>query len=243
MFTDVRRFATIDSTNRYLMEEARNGAAHGVVVVADHQSAGRGRLGRTWEAPNGANILLSVLLRLAPGQQHLANGAVALAALDAIDSAELVPSGTFGIKWPNDLVNQNGEKLGGVLAEADGDAVVVGIGLNVNWPVDPRPDALAHATSLARETGGAVDREALIEALVAALPRWVELIPSGVAAAVGDRCLTIGQQVRIDLVDGTSFTGLAREITPEGHLVVGDRTVVVGDVHHLRPDEGSPRSL
>jgi BirA family transcriptional regulator, biotin operon repressor / biotin---[acetyl-CoA-carboxylase] ligase len=85
-FADVRRFESIDSTNRYLLDEARAGAAGGVVAVADHQTAGRGRLGRSWEAPPGANLLLSVLLRpdLEPSDRHLATTAVALAAVDAI---------------------------------------------------------------------------------------------------------------------------------------------------------------
>ncbi len=85
-FVDVRRFASIDSTNRYLLDEARAGAKEGVVAVADHQTAGRGRLGRTWQAPSGANLLLSVLLRpsVPADERHLVTAAVALAATDAI---------------------------------------------------------------------------------------------------------------------------------------------------------------
>ena len=97
-FTDVRRFASLDSTNRYLLDEARAGAPEGVVAVADHQTAGRGRLGRTWEAPSGANLLLSVLLRpdLGPNQRHLAATAVALAALDVIVGSEAIGSDVSG---------------------------------------------------------------------------------------------------------------------------------------------------
>ncbi len=117
-FTDIRRFDSIDSTNRYLLDEARRGAPDGVVAVADHQSAGRGRLGRSWEAPPGSNLLLSVLLRpdLPVGDRHLASAAVALAAAEAVDAVTGV---RVGIKWPNDLLGPDGRKLAGVLAEAD----------------------------------------------------------------------------------------------------------------------------
>ncbi len=151
-FGPVRRFAEIDSTNRYLLDEARGGAAEGAVAVADYQSAGRGRLGRRWEAPPGSNLLMSVLLRprLAIDELHLCTVAVALAAADGCEAgAAVVPD----LKWPNDLMVGE-RKLGGILAEAlpdgtgegsaeiDGKApaVVVGLGLNVGWPPpDPAP--------------------------------------------------------------------------------------------------------
>src|SRR5271168_5153562 len=117
-FTDVRRFGTIDSTNRYLLEEARAGAHEGVVAVADHQTAGRGRLGRRWEAAPGANLLVSVLLRpaLAPQRAQLGASVVALAAAEAVWAVAGVE---VGIKWPNDLLAADGRKVAGVLAEAD----------------------------------------------------------------------------------------------------------------------------
>ena len=117
-FRDIRCFDSIDSTNRYLLEEARKGAAEGVVAVADHQTAGRGRLGRRWEAPGGSNLLMSVLLRppLPADQRQLASSVVALAATDAIAA---VVGLEVGIKWPNDLLAPDGRKVAGVLAEAD----------------------------------------------------------------------------------------------------------------------------
>src|SRR5438093_10750048 len=102
-FADVRRFAELDSTNRYALELARSGAPEGIVVVADHQTAGRGRLGRSWTAAPGSSLLLSILLRpsLVPERLHLSTVAVALAAADACDHvAGVRPS----LKWPNDLV-------------------------------------------------------------------------------------------------------------------------------------------
>jgi BirA family transcriptional regulator, biotin operon repressor / biotin---[acetyl-CoA-carboxylase] ligase len=253
-FADVRRFESIDSTNRYLLDEARAGAPEGVVAVADHQTAGRGRLGRSWEAPAGANLLLSVLLRpdIGPGDRHLATAAVALAAVDAIGEVG-VPG--VSIKWPNDLVDSTGRKLAGVLAEADlapGSAegqlapVVVGIGINVNWPAsdtDLPPELVGHASSLRQLAGRSLDRDLLLGSFLAALePRVADLAsPAGRSRLAGDLlagCSTVGTTVRVDLPDG-SFDGTATGISPEGHLVVatgeGARTVVAGDVVHVRP--------
>ena len=127
-FGPVRRFAEIDSTNRYLLDEARAGAPEGAVAVADYQSAGRGRLGRRWEAPPGSNLLMSVLLRptLTLDELHLCTVAVALAAATACErGAGVIPV----LKWPNDLM-VGGRKLGGILAEAlpAGTAPVGGVG-------------------------------------------------------------------------------------------------------------------
>jgi BirA family biotin operon repressor/biotin-[acetyl-CoA-carboxylase] ligase len=257
-FVDVRRFESIDSTNRYLLDEARGGAPEGVVAVADHQTAGRGRLGRSWEAPPGANLLLSVLLRPAiePGLRHLTTTAVALAALDAIaarpDAGDR-DGGAVAVKWPNDLVTGDGRKLAGVLAEADLSAgpggapppVVVGIGINVNWPAvdeDLPPGLRGTAVSLRQLAGGPVDREALLDALLAALgPRTAALATDGgrarLAADLRAGCSTLGSRVRVDLPD-ESFEGTAVTVTDDGHLTVDvdgvERTVVAGDVVHVR---------
>jgi BirA family biotin operon repressor/biotin-[acetyl-CoA-carboxylase] ligase len=136
----VRRFVDIDSTQRYALDEARRGAPARLVAVADHQSAGRGRLGRRWEAPPGSNLLMSVLLRptMPVEELHLCTVVVALAALDACASVAGVDA---ELKWPNDLMVGD-RKLAGVLAEAVAGtppgppiaAVVVGIGVNVRWP-------------------------------------------------------------------------------------------------------------
>ena len=136
----VERFDEIDSTNRYLVDAARAGGPSGLVAVARHQTAGRGRLGRRWQAPPGTNLLLSVLLRSSSSSPsevtpHDLTLAVALAAADACAEVAGVEA---RLKWPNDLVVDDG-KLAGVLAElvtgVSGDpAVVVGLGLNVGWP-------------------------------------------------------------------------------------------------------------
>ncbi|MEI7860225.1 MAG: biotin--[acetyl-CoA-carboxylase] ligase [Acidimicrobiales bacterium] len=262
-FVDVRRFASIDSTNRYLLDEARAGAKEGVVAVADHQTAGRGRLGRTWQAPSGANLLLSVLLRpsVPADERHLVTAAVALAATDAIAAQGWTTIDTsgpeplrIGIKWPNDLVAPDGRKLAGVLAEADlssGSAempppVVVGIGINLNWPAsddDLPPELRGAATSLRQLTGSPVDRDVLLEGFLDRLEVRVVALDmadgrASLADALRSGCTTLGTRVRVELPDG-SFEGTATGITPEGHLVVdvdGERrTVVAGDVVHVRP--------
>jgi BirA family biotin operon repressor/biotin-[acetyl-CoA-carboxylase] ligase len=275
-FAEVRWFEALDSTNRYLLNEARRGAPEGLVVVADHQSAGRGRLGRRWEAPRAANLLVSILLRprLPVDARHLASAVVALAAADACQALSGV---AVEVKWPNDLL-VGGRKLAGVLAEADVGAedrspIVVGIGINVAWPprpsgdrTDPEtadqtaPDAASTlrtevtdvadtATSLLRECGQPVDRAQLLERLLVGLEPRVAALDSpggrsGQAADLQDRCSTIGARVRVDTATA-SFVGTALSVTVEGHLVVdvdhqGPRTVVVGDVIHLRmaPEQG-----
>lgn len=250
-FVDVRHLSSIDSTNRYVLDEARAGAPEGLVVVADHQTAGRGRLGRRWEAPPGSNLLVSVLLRppLDPDRVQLAASVVALAAADAVRE---VSGLELGIKWPNDLLAADGRKVAGILAEADlapagrPPVVVVGLGLNVNWPAsdaDLPLELVGSATSLAQQTGRVTDRDQLLTSLLEHLePRVGDLASSEgrdrQAAELRCRCVTLGRRVRVDLAEG-AIEGVASDITPDGHLVVDvggtTRTVVAGDVVHLRP--------
>jgi BirA family biotin operon repressor/biotin-[acetyl-CoA-carboxylase] ligase len=248
-FGDVRCFATLDSTNRYLLEEARAGAPEGVVAVADYQSAGRGRLGRRWEAAPQECLLASVLLRpaLPEGLLYLCTAIVALSAADACeDVAGVRPD----VKWPNDLLIGD-RKLAGVLAESDRSApggpagsvaVVVGIGLNIEYP----GPAGAGGISLRQAVSRRVDRFELLDVLLASLEvrhRALEE-PEGRAALVGElrgRCVTLGQRIRVDL-GGSTVEGLARELTDEGHLVLeteqGREEVAAGDIVHLRRSEG-----
>jgi BirA family biotin operon repressor/biotin-[acetyl-CoA-carboxylase] ligase len=238
---EIRWFDQIDSTNTYVRDQARLGAAEGLVAVADHQTAGRGRLGRRWESPPGANLLASVLLRpnIDPADLHLCTTVVALAAMDACRVAARVET---VLKWPNDLL-VGGAKVAGILAEAefagaDLAAVVVGIGINVGWPGPPE----AGGTSLEAATGSPVDRRALLHALLASLGEH----RAGLEAAAGRRalaeegrrrCATLGQQVRVTL-EGEEITGRAVAVDDAGHLVVetptGSRRVTAGDVVHLR---------
>ena len=240
----VRWFDEVDSTNAYLLGQAREGGPDGLVAVADHQTAGRGRLDRRWESPPGANLLASVLLRprCDPTDLHLCTTAVALAGADACQEVAGVEA---VLKWPNDLL-AGGAKLAGVLAEAEFTggslaAVVVGIGINVAWPGPPG----AGGTCLDDEGGMTqpVDRRVLLDHLLEAVAKRRPLLddPAGrsvLADELRRRCATIGQQVRVAVASG-ELIGRALTVDDAGYLVVetsgGIRLVTAGDVVHLRP--------
>jgi BirA family biotin operon repressor/biotin-[acetyl-CoA-carboxylase] ligase len=264
-YADVRWVAETGSTNSDVMALARDGAGEGVVLVADHQSSGRGRQGRRWVAPPGSSLLVSVLLRPPAGLAGCIGMTAAVALAEAV---EAVTGCVAGLKWPNDLL-VDGRKLAGILAEADWPPgitasggwrqpaphdrlpVVVGMGLNVNWPSPGDaagaevPDEVSEvAVALNRLVGEEVDRVALLVALLRQLElRYTALVQARSAAGVLDlwrqRSATLGQRVRVDLgVDDVE--GTAVDVTDEGHLVVetleGDRrTFAAGDVVHLRP--------
>jgi len=234
----VERVAETGSTNADVLAAARTGAPAGLVLVADHQSAGRGRLGRVWEAAPGDALLVSILFRpdgrtSDPGGPHRLVQAVALAAGDACgDVAGVRPS----LKWPNDLLVGE-RKLAGILAESlvEGGVVtgvVVGLGLNV---AAAPPGAVAAAEAAGRE----VDRLELLDAL---LDRLSRLDPATVAARYRSELATLGRRVRVELPGG-SLEGTARDVAADGRLVVvtddGERVeVAAGDVVHLRPMSG-----
>lgn len=243
---DVRHFATIDSTNRYVLDEARQGAAAGLVAVADHQSAGRGRLGRKWEAVPGSALLVSVLVR--PDRAPDALGVVTMAAGCALAAAvESVAGFTPGLKWPNDLVVDD-RKLAGLLAEADvvaGAVRAVVIGAGCNLTADAYPSALAdQATACATETDRPVDRDALLAALLDGLAARLDDL-TAVPGEYRARSATLGRRVRVDLgggrpAEGQFEEGRADRVDDTGELWVtrDDGTevrVAVGDVVHLRP--------
>jgi BirA family transcriptional regulator, biotin operon repressor / biotin---[acetyl-CoA-carboxylase] ligase len=230
----VRWFDSLDSTNRYVLDAARRGAPEGLVAVADFQTAGRGRRGRGWVAPPGASLLASVLLRpaLAPERTPLvtmACGAAMAAAVTRV--AGFAPS----LKWPNDLVVGD-RKLAGILAERDGDAVVVGIGVNVDWHEFP-PEIAETATACNLEAGHAVDRRALLDAFLAELDaRYAHL--DVVTAEYRSRLGTLGRRVHVER-PSSALVGRAVGVGDAGQLLVEDDRgcvveVHVGDVVHLR---------
>jgi BirA family biotin operon repressor/biotin-[acetyl-CoA-carboxylase] ligase len=237
----LKRFATIDSTNRWVLDEARSGAAAGLVAVADEQTEGRGRRGRRWSAPPGSSLLVSVLLRptLAVDQIHLLTMAAALALRDAIEDVAGLES---GLKWPNDLVVGD-RKLAGILSEADLDgdgsvrAVVVGIGCNVSWPEIPEElEGIATACNL--EVGQDVDRGRVLDGFLDHLAARLERLDR-VPLDYRQRLATLGRTVRVDVGD-REIVGIADDIDAVGRLVITPKngapvTVAVGDVVHLRP--------
>jgi BirA family biotin operon repressor/biotin-[acetyl-CoA-carboxylase] ligase len=230
-FGDVTWRAEVGSTNDEVAARARAGTPEGVVVVADRQAAGRGRRGRTWDAPPASSLLVSVLLR--PPAPYLAVMAAGLAAVEACRStAGVHPS----LKWPNDLMVDGRGKLAGILAETAGDhgGVVVGLGLNVDWGDAPLPPG---ATSLAEAAGGGdgLDRVVLLVAYLVALEARCRQSAVDLVADYRDACSTIGRRVRVDLPGGESFEGRATGVDDDGRLVVDGRPVAAGDVVHVRP--------
>ena len=246
-FADVRRHPQVDSTNRVAADLARAGAPDGVVVVADHQTAGRGRRGRSWLAPPGSSLLVSVLLRpglLRPpgtpagGPPALTTVACSLAASDA---AEEVAGFRPALRWPNDLY-AGGRKLGGVLAEMLDGAVIVGLGLNLRWP-SAAPEPLTGRAVTAEEVAGrTVDRDELLAAFLVRLEARDGALASdgGRRKTLADyrgRCETLGRAVRVTLPGGRTRAGVAAGVDDSGRLVLssdGTTTVLsVGDVEHV----------
>lgn len=216
---------------------AITGAPDGSVLVAEYQSAGRGRLERSWTSPPGAGLTFSVLLR--PPVPAPRWGWLPLMAGVALCSA--VPGSA--LKWPNDLL-LGGRKAAGILATAVESAVVVGIGVNVSTEQADLP--IAEATSL-KLAGLPVDRAALLDAVLAGWGRWYrEWVAAGgdaevcgLAAAYRQRCATLGQRVQVTGADGAvGVVGLAGDVDSDGRLVVAGTPVAAGDVTHLRPAHG-----
>ncbi len=237
---------TTGSTNADLVAA---GAADRSVLVAELQTAGRGRLGRSWTAPAGSGLLFSaaVSVRGIPAVRRGWVGALlGLALRQAVrERTGLRPD----LKWPNDLLI-DGRKCAGILAELVGETVVVGAGLNVSTTVGelPRPDA----TSLVIAGADDLDRAALLGAILTAfggiLDTWSAAGGDVAAAGLLDRyreaCSTLGSRVRMELPGGRSVSGWARDIRGDGSLVVetpdNARTAyAAGDVVHLRPAAGA----
>jgi BirA family biotin operon repressor/biotin-[acetyl-CoA-carboxylase] ligase len=210
------------STNADLLAAAASGAADRSVLMARHQTAGRGRLDRRWVAPTGTNLLVSMLFRDVPTHPHELTQRVALAAAKACrDVAGVSPT----LKWPNDLLLE-GRKLAGVLAQAGGPGpqyVVVGIGLNVAWAPDD-----------AAKLGDNYAPAEVLDAMLAAY----DLLPDDITDLYREALTTIGQSVRVELAD-SAVVGRALDVLPDGRLVVLDECGIThrfetGDVVHLR---------
>jgi len=238
---EVRVVDSTTSTNVDVLEAAAAGAVEGLVVVAEEQVAGRGRLARVWESPPRAGLLVSVLLRPvlpAPALPLLP----LLAGLALADAVEAVADVRVRLKWPNDLL-VDGRKLGGILVErAAGGAVVVGFGINVSTRRDELP--VDTATSLALE-GAGTDREPLLKECLRSLQRrYAHFVDSGgaptaILPSYRQRCETIGRRVTVHAPGGTTTTGLATGVDDTGTLVVREddgrqSRWSAGDVVHVR---------
>jgi BirA family biotin operon repressor/biotin-[acetyl-CoA-carboxylase] ligase len=251
---DIR--AETASTNADVAGAARAGDAEGLVVVAERQSAGRGRRDRQWSSPPRAGLTLSVLLR--PGRADPEKGWRAvpagayswlplLAGVALLETVQRVAEVDATLKWPNDLLVKDG-KCAGILAEAVDDAVILGIGLNVSTRADELPETTGlPATSLKVAGAATTDRDPLLRSLLRGLAGWyagwreadgdAEL--SGLLAAYRRGCSTIGREVRVLLPAGPPIEGEATGVDGDGRLVVrtadgADHRVSAGDVLHVR---------
>jgi len=236
IWREVRILADTPSTNAVVVGAATQ--PEGLVVVAEHQSAGRGRLDRIWVSPPRAGLTFSVLLRPPAGAQW--SWLPLLVGLAVAEATEEISGITVGLKWPNDLL-VDGHKLAGILVERHGPAAVVGVGLNVTTTRDELPGP--EATSLLLADAAVTDRESLLRAVLRSMQRRYLAWGAGadndeLATAYADRCTTIGSEVTVTLPDGSPLVGRATGIDPTGCLLVraddGEHVLSSGDVMHVR---------
>jgi BirA family biotin operon repressor/biotin-[acetyl-CoA-carboxylase] ligase len=233
----------IGSTNAELVARAAADEPEGLVLLAEHQQAGRGRLDRTWTSPPRAGLTVSVLLRpdVPAARRAWLSLLTGVALAEAVSEVAGVPA---SLKWPNDLLAPDGAKLAGILAESAGKAVVVGVGLNVSTRPDELPDT---GTSLALVAGAPVDRSAVLLGLLRAFERrylrWTDVlgdpVSSGLAQDYLAWCSTVGATVTVTMPDGSAVEGVAEAVDWDGRLVVrtaaGLLELASGDVRHVRP--------
>lgn len=248
------RFPLVESTNDVVRAWLAEGTPEVCLAVADEQAAGRGRDGRTWQAPKEAALLLSLGFRptwLAPERTWRLAAAVSLAMAEAAEDAAELKEGTIRLKWPNDLIVESDDralKIAGVLGETDelgtdDPRVVVGIGINTDWAARDFPTELAGSMTSLRETGGrSIDASRLLAAFSGRLEKRVEALRNdGFDAAVwAARQLTNDRPVRLERPDGSNDIVIARGVDGDtGALVVEDsagrrRHVLSGEIRHLR---------
>jgi len=238
----IHYFDDVGSTQKVAAELAEEGAAHGTIVIAERQSAGRGRMGRSWHSPPGLNLYQTIILRPAMPLAEVPRLSL-VAGVAAAEALESVAPGMVALKWPND-VWLRGRKAGGIIAEAVTDpgqglkCVLLGIGINVNLAAEQIPDELRDkATSVRIATGRLCDRIALEAALCNRLDsRYMEVQQHGFAAVrpawQGYSALT-GR--RVTIVDGDArIAGTVRGIDAEGALMLdtasGPMRILTGDV-------------
>jgi BirA family transcriptional regulator, biotin operon repressor / biotin---[acetyl-CoA-carboxylase] ligase len=239
----------VNSTNDLAREAGRKGAPEGLVILADEQVRGRGRLGRTWTAPPGSSILCSVLLRprFSPQQAFYLTIAASLAILRGIRSCEASTNAPTSpllprIKWPNDVL-LNGRKVSGVLCESEfsgGDwaFAVVGFGINVNLPRESFGDLRDRATSVSSELGHEISRATLLARVLEELEACYFAMQNGQFNSIytewASSLETLGRQVSVDY-GHEQITGQALRVERDGSLVIKtpdgiERSVLAGDV-------------
>lgn len=238
----IHYFNEVASTQRVAAEMADEGAASGTVVIAELQTAGRGRLGRSWHSPAGVNLYMTIILRPTRPLAEVSRLSL-VAGVATAEALETVAPGIVALKWPND-VWLNGRKAGGIIAEVVTDAsqalkcVLLGIGLNVNLALHEIPDDLRDkATSVRIATGRACDRIELTATLCNRLhTRYMEVEAEGFAAVrpAWERYSALTGR-RVTVLDGdTRIAGVVRGIDSEGALILetdaGPERILTGDV-------------
>lgn len=235
----------VDSTQLVARARLQGGAGPGLVVLADRQTAGRGRRDRAWTGPPspGASLAITAVVPVPEAQSGLVPLATGLAVADAVRRQGVRPA----LKWPNDLLLAE-QKAGGILVERDTiDAVellLVGVGVNVDWraghPGDEPPDAAW--TSIAEHSGADVDRGELVADFLRGLEVWLRSVPEDplrLLRTYREACSTIGRRVRVSFPDGEVIAGTATDLDREGRLVVelaeGPVAIHAADIEHLRP--------
>lgn len=239
-------FDTINSTNTLAIELAGKGYSEGTVIIADAQTGGKGRLGRTWLSPPGKNIHMSIILRpaISPRDASILTLMSAVACASAIKRLSSISA---SIKWPNDIMVSD-RKLGGILTEikADMDRIfhaVIGIGININLEAGDMPDEIkACATSIKNESGDAQSRTLIAIEIIKELDGWYSMLLNSGKKPIIDEWLklssTIGRAVKVT-VGNNVFTGIAESIDDEGMLILklpGNtlKKISAGDVTILR---------
>ena len=246
----MRVYDEVGSTNA-VASGAEGGQPAGpwTLILADHQSSGRGRLRRSWESPRGSSVLLSAVVPI-PASAGSDLGWVPLAVGCALVDALRATSGLHvGLKWPNDVLvaGPDGGKIAGILCEVGPGVVIAGVGLNVHQSRDELP--VPAATSMAAG-GQVVEREALVvaicDALVRHVPRVVDPAGSGLHVDYLETCVSLGRRVVITETNGARHTGVVDTVDEHGRLVVattdGVRTFAAGDVEHATATSTGPGS-
>ena len=232
-------FESIDSTNRMARQLAEQGAPDGTVVVAGHQTGGRGRLSRSWEAPPDSCILCSVIF-YPDVQPEFLFRLTMLASVAIVDALQATAGIRAGIKWPNDVYVDD-KKICGILTEVDCSPqsvqyAVVGIGINVNWDMRNNKEFGHSATSLRDVCGKNISRVKLLQELLQQLDRGYSSIHDGSSlhSLWSQRCMHLGRLVRI-VSERETLQGTARGITEQGHLMLESadgrmHEIICGDV-------------
>lgn len=246
LWREVAVLQTSPSTNAELARRCRAGAGAGLVVVAEHQTAGRGRLDRVWTTPPRAALTFSFLVAPAQVPTYRWPWLPLLTGLAVAESVRRAGDVACGLKWPNDVLVED-RKLAGILVERvetdRGPHAVVGVGINVSTTTGELP---AGATSLVLEGAATTDRSVLLRDVLRTFEplyrQWQAEagdVARGLREAYRSRCLTLGRRVRVELPDGGRVVGEAVDVDEDGRLVVasGDAltSVGAGDVVHVRP--------